>query len=88
MYRTFAVANLINLPIVSTKSFRFAFDWLMDGSIVKEATGHTPAKARVEIEDGTNAEQNLDQAIATICAIYGQDFGARRLAKEIRRNRS
>lgn len=80
MRLTFAIADRTSRQATPIKNFHAAWNRLM--------RWFTEAEARPQMVEETGGGQELDHAIATMHAIYGQDFGARRLAKEISRNRS
>lgn len=90
MRRTFSVTKRTSRPAASMENFRAAWCRFIH-SLIARATVARPrpkAEARPIIAEKFVAEQDQDHAIATIRAIYGQDFGSRRLAREISRNRS
>lgn len=74
MFGTSVITNWANGPIISIKNFCSVLQKLAYSSSSAEAVGCTQAKDR------------MDETIDTMSDLYGQDFGAKRLAKEIRRN--
>lgn len=88
MRRTFAVAERTSKPAAPMENFRATWNRLVRWLIAGDLTGRPEAEARPGMAEEASAEQGLDHAIATMRAIYGQDFGAGRLAREVSRNRS
>ena len=87
MFHASEVTERMNWPIISIRNFWAALNRPTSLPDANEATGRIQAKASFETAEEVGAAQGLDQAIDAICALYGQDFGARRLAREVSRNR-
>ncbi len=87
MFHASEVTERMNWPIISIRNFWAALNRPACLPGANEATGRVQVKASFDAAEEAGAAQGLDRAIDAICALYGQDFGARRLAREVSRNR-
>jgi len=88
MTRTSMIADQTDKPSGAMENYRATWNRFTRWLVAGDATVRPQAEALPEIAEEATAEQDLDHAIATIRAIYGQDFGAGRLAREVTRNRN